>query len=100
MRTADFDYELPPELIAQQPAEPRDSSRLMVVRRSTAAIEHTRFRELPGLLAPGDLLVVNDTRVMAARLSGRRDPTGGAVEALLVREAGPRRWQANSTGIP
>ena len=94
LRTADFDYVLPPGRIAQVPAEPRDSARLMVVRIAAQAFEHHRFSDLPGLLERGDLLVVNDTRVMAARLRGRRIPTGGAVEALLLRQTGPRRWQA------
>ena len=93
MRTADFDYELPSELIAQQPAEPRDSARLMVVRRSSGAIEHRVFRELPGLLRAGDLLVVNDTRVMAARIFGVRPDTGGSVEALLLRHVGGDAWE-------
>lgn len=107
MRTADFDYHLPPELIAQQPADPRDASRLMVIHRPEGrgeeggassgrepALEHRVFRELPGLLRPGDLLVVNDTRVMAARLYGRREDTGGRVEALLVRPITDVRWEA------
>jgi len=93
MLTADFDFDLPPELIAQQPAEPRDSARLMVLRRSQQTIEHRRFSELPELLAPRDLLIVNDTRVMAARLHGVRPDTGGAVEALLVRPLTDTRWQ-------
>lgn len=94
MRTSDFDYDLPPELIAQQPAEPRDSARLMVIRRAGASIEHHRFSDLPSLLTPGDLLVLNDTRVMAARLRGRRSDTGGAVEALLIRPFSDARWEA------
>ncbi|MGD9933177.1 MAG: tRNA preQ1(34) S-adenosylmethionine ribosyltransferase-isomerase QueA [Dehalococcoidia bacterium] len=93
MLTADFDYELPGELIAQQPAEPRDSARLMVVRKSAGTIEHRAFRELPELLNAGDLLVVNDTRVMAARIFGVRPETGGAVEALLLRHTGDDAWE-------
>ena len=93
MRTRDFDFGLPQELIAQQPAEPRDSARLMVLRRSTQTIEHRIFRDLPELLMPRDLLVVNDTRVMAARLFGVRPDTNGAVEALLVRPFTDRRWE-------
>src|SRR5688572_22309847 len=94
MRTADFDYELPPELVAQEPATPRDSARLMVVPRAGGPVEHRVFRDLPSLLRPGDLLVVNDTRVMAARLFGRREDTGGQVEALLVRPMTDTRWEA------
>jgi S-adenosylmethionine:tRNA ribosyltransferase-isomerase len=94
MRTADFDYALPDELIAQAPAEPRDSARLMVVRREAASIEHRTFADLPDLLGRGDLLIVNDTRVMAARIRGRRVPSGGTVEALLTRRRGPRTWEA------
>lgn len=93
MRTADFTFDLPEHLIAQAPAEPRDSARLMVLRFTTREIEHRTVRDLPGLLSPGDLLVVNDTRVMAARLFGRRVDTGGAVEALLVRPFTDVRWE-------
>lgn len=93
MRTADFDFVLPLELIAQQPAEPRDAARLMVLRRAAQTISHHIFSELPGLLDRGDLLVVNDTRVMAARLFGRRPETGGHVEALLVRPMTDTRWE-------
>ena len=94
MRTSDFDYELPPELIAQTPVEPRDAARLMVLHRPERRIEHRVFRELPEILGAGDLLVVNDTRVMAARLFGRRADTAGKVEALLVRPLTERRWEA------
>lgn len=93
MRTDDFVYELPEELIAQVPAEPRDAARLMVLDRATQGIEHRVVRELPELLRPGDLLVVNDTRVMAARLFGRRVETGGMVEVLLVRPFTDTRWE-------
>jgi S-adenosylmethionine:tRNA ribosyltransferase-isomerase len=93
VRTADFAFDLPPELIAQQPAEPRDSSRLMVLRRAERSISHHHFRDLPDLLAPTDLLVVNDTRVMAARIFGHRADTGGRVEALLVRPLTDVRWE-------
>ena len=93
MRTADFDYQLPRELIAQEPAEPRDASRLMVVDRTSGAVNHQHFRDLPSLLREGDLLVVNDTRVMAARLLGRRVDTGGAVEVLLVRPLTDLAWE-------
>ncbi|MBI2764602.1 MAG: tRNA preQ1(34) S-adenosylmethionine ribosyltransferase-isomerase QueA [Chloroflexi bacterium] len=93
MRTDDFRFELPAELIAQAPAEPRDSARLMVLRRAARTIEHHVFRDLPRLLNPGDLLVVNDTRVMAARLFGARLDTGGAVEVLLVRPFTDTRWE-------
>jgi len=94
MRTDDFTFELPPELVAQQPATPRDASRLMVLRRNAGSLSHHIFRDLPQLLSPGDLLVVNDTRVMAARLHGHRDETGGVVEALLVRPLTDCRWEA------
>lgn len=93
MRTADFNFDLPPGLIAQQPAELRDSARLMVLRRAAKSLEHRRFADLPALLARGDLLVVNDTRVMAARLFGSRPATGGRVEALLVRPFTDTRWE-------
>lgn len=93
MRTADFDYELSMDLIAQEPVEPRDASRLMVLGRASRSIEHRHFRDLPYLLKTGDLLVVNDTRVMAARLFGVRPDTGGHVEALLVRPLSDRCWE-------
>lgn len=93
MRTADFDFDLPHELIAQQPAEPRDASRLMVLRCASQTIEHRVFADLPELLDPGDLIVVNDTRVMAARLFGARPDTGGKVEVLLVRPFSDVRWE-------
>lgn len=79
-----FDYDLPPELIAQQPLPERDASRLLVLDRATGAVCHRAFRDLPDLLAPGDLLVVNRSRVFPARLLGRR-AKGGAAEVLLVR---------------
>jgi S-adenosylmethionine:tRNA ribosyltransferase-isomerase len=93
MRTADFDYDLPLALVAQAPAAPRDAARLLVMRRGVSGVEHRVFHELPELLTPGDLLVLNDTRVMAARLHGRRPETGGAVEVLLVRPLGDLRWE-------
>lgn len=83
MLVSEFDFELPEELIAQE-AAPRGASRLMVLDRRTGALQHSTVAELPVLLAPGDLLVVNDTRVFAARLLGRRVPSGGAVECLLL----------------
>ena len=93
MRTGDFDYELPPELIAQTPAEPRDSSRLMVVDRAAGSIEHRRFRDLPGYLREGDVAVFNDSRVFPARLYGR-SASGGRVELLLLRRMEPGVWRA------
>lgn len=81
-----FDYHLPDHLIAQHPAARRDAARLLVVRRATGAVEHRVFADLPELLAPGDLLVLNDTKVLPARLVGRREATGGRWEALFLRE--------------
>ena len=92
--TADYDYELPPELIAQTPAEPRDSSRLLVLDRATGRRQHTHFREIGSFLRRGDLLVLNDSRVLTARLRGHRLPSGGRVEALLLRERAPGQWEA------
>lgn len=94
VKISDFDYTLPEMAIAQHPVEPRDASRLMVVRRDTGHIEHRRFSDLPGYLAPEDVLVVNRTRVMPARLRGVRAETGGRVELLLVREEVPGVWEA------
>ena len=91
MRTADFDYALPPELIAQHPIEPRDHARLLVVRRGDGSLEHRRFFDLPALLQPGDLLVANDSRVIPARLRTRKS-TGGAVELLLLRRTEAGWW--------
>lgn len=98
LRTDDFDYDLPPEYIAQSPAEPRDSARLMVLDRATGAITHAVFRDLGRFLQPGDLLVVNRTRVIPARLFARKVPTGGKVELLLLRREGPGVWQAMVRG--
>ncbi|MGE5674816.1 MAG: tRNA preQ1(34) S-adenosylmethionine ribosyltransferase-isomerase QueA [Mycobacterium leprae] len=93
MRLSDFDFELPEELIAQRPVEPRDSSRLMVVRRSGGAFEHRHFRDLVEYLKPGDALVVNETRVMPARLMGAREGSGGAIEVLLLKRLERDRWE-------
>jgi S-adenosylmethionine:tRNA ribosyltransferase-isomerase len=90
---SDFDFELPPELVAQTP-RPRGSSRLLVLDRAASGTRDTTVRDLPRLLAPGDVLVVNDTRVFPARLLGRRDPSGGAVECLLIAPAGDGGWEA------
>jgi S-adenosylmethionine:tRNA ribosyltransferase-isomerase len=93
MLTSELDYDLPPDLIAQHPAPQREQSRLLVYRRATGAIEHRRFAELPGLLDPDDLVVANTTRVVPARLHGRR-ATGGAVELLLLEARDDGAWEA------
>jgi S-adenosylmethionine:tRNA ribosyltransferase-isomerase len=93
MLTSELEYSLPEELIAQEPVEPRDQSRLMLLRRSDGAVAHHRFVELPELLRPDDLLVFNNTRVLHARLYGQKE-SGGRVEALLLREVSPNLWQA------
>ena len=94
MHTSDFDYHLPPELIAQTPLEPRDSSRLLVLDRRTGITDHRRFTALPGYLRPGDLMVFNQSRVIPARLFGVRDDNGGRVELLLLRREADRVWEA------
>jgi S-adenosylmethionine:tRNA ribosyltransferase-isomerase len=94
LNTSDFDYDLPPERIAQTPIEPRDASRLMVLDRATGAIEHRRFREIGDYLQPGDVLVFNDTRVIPARLYGRKIPSGGKVELLLLARREAQVWEA------
>jgi S-adenosylmethionine:tRNA ribosyltransferase-isomerase len=94
VRAADFDYDLPPGAIASRPVEPRDAARLLVVDRAGDALAHRLFRDLPDLLDPGDLLVVNDARVIPARLLGRREGTGGEVEVFLLRATGDRTWRA------
>jgi S-adenosylmethionine:tRNA ribosyltransferase-isomerase len=93
LRLEQFDYELPQHLIAQEPATARDQSRLLVVRRAEQALGHHRFADLPDLLTPGDLLVLNDTRVLHARLLGRRARTGGKWEGLFLREQGDGSWE-------
>jgi len=92
IRTSDFEYPLPPELIAQEPLPERDASRLLWLDRSSATLQHRAFRDLPELLRPGDLLVLNDTRVLPARLVGTR-VGGGAAEVLLLREVGAGEWE-------
>src|SRR6185295_372438 len=94
MPTTDFDYDLPPEFIGQRPAEPRDASRLMVLDRTSGAITHTHFRDIGRFLRPGDLLILNNTRVIPARLFGRKDRTGGKAELLLLKRLAPRTWEA------
>ncbi|MCX7827408.1 MAG: S-adenosylmethionine:tRNA ribosyltransferase-isomerase, partial [Verrucomicrobiae bacterium] len=93
MKTSDFDYRLPPDLIAQQPLAQRDAARMLVLDRARGATEHRRFADLPVCLRAGDLLVLNDTKVIPARLLGRK-PTGGQIELLLVEELSPLRWLA------
>jgi S-adenosylmethionine:tRNA ribosyltransferase-isomerase len=101
MRIDEFDYDLPPELIAQTPVEPRDYSRLLVVHRDTGELEHRHFYDLPEYLAAGDLLVANESKVLPARLLGEKVGTGGRVEVLLLRPvvqpeeqgAEPRVWE-------
>ncbi|HEU4448495.1 MAG TPA: tRNA preQ1(34) S-adenosylmethionine ribosyltransferase-isomerase QueA [Gaiellaceae bacterium] len=93
MRTAELDYDLPPELIAQRPAGRRDESRLLVHERGSGRTRHRRFRDLPAELPAGALVVVNDTRVVPARLRLRR-PTGGQAEVLLLEPLGEGLWEA------
>ncbi|TLM97429.1 MAG: tRNA preQ1(34) S-adenosylmethionine ribosyltransferase-isomerase QueA, partial [Actinobacteria bacterium] len=93
MRTDDFDYDLPSGLIAQQPASPRDACRLLVLDRASGQIDHRTFSDLPEYLRDGDLLVVNETRVMPARLKGVKDETGGSAEVLLLRERYESAWE-------
>jgi S-adenosylmethionine:tRNA ribosyltransferase-isomerase len=95
MKKSDFWFDLPPELIAQTPAEKRDMSRLMRLDRKTGETAHYIFHDLPDLLSQGDCLVINDTRVLPARLLGRRT-TGGAVELVLLRDLGGGRWECLS----
>ena len=92
MKTHDFWYDLPEELIAQTPLERRDGSRLMVLNRETGEVTHRHFYDILDYLNPGDCLVMNDSRVLPARLMGHR-PTGGVVEVLLLRDLGDKRWE-------
>ncbi len=94
MRLSELHYDLPPELIAQEGVEPRDSSRLLVVHRQSGKLEHRIFTEIIEYLRPGDLLVANESRVIPARLFGRKIPTGGKVEVLLLRQLDKTRWQS------
>ncbi len=94
MHISAFDYDLPPELIAQEPARPRDASRMLVLRRRGGEVEHRRFGDLPDLLDPDDVVVLNDTRVMRARLHGRREPGGGKAEVLLLSARANGLWEA------
>ena len=94
MHISDFDYELPEELIAQQPLPERDASRMLVVNRATQTLEDGHFVSLPDYLRAGDCLVLNNTKVFPARLLGHRLPTGGSVEILLLREIEAGKWQA------
>jgi S-adenosylmethionine:tRNA ribosyltransferase-isomerase len=91
---AEFDFNLPSDLIAQEPPAERGASRLLVLNRSSGDVQHRAFADLPSLLSPSDLLVVNDTRVFRARLLGRRLPGGGAVECLLLRRLDSETWEA------
>lgn len=93
MYTEDFDYDLPSGSIAQAPVEPRDGCRLLVVDRASGQIDHRTFADLPDYLREGDLLVVNETKVLPARLTGVKDESGGAVEVLLLRERYENAWE-------
>ncbi len=94
MKTSEYDYQLPQQYIAQTPVEPRDASRLMVVHRATGQIEHRIFRDIGDYLRPGDLLVLNQTRVIPARLFGHKARTGGEVELLLLNKRDEHTWEA------
>ena len=93
MKTSDFDYHLPKSSIAQTPAEPRDSSRLLILNRATGDVEHKTFRDLSLILRPDDLLVLNRTRVIPARIFAKKE-TGGRVELLLLRRRDSLTWEA------
>jgi len=93
LKTFDFDYDLPVEFIAQVPVEPRDASRLLVLHRESDQVEHATFRQLRSYLRAGDLLVLNETRVLPARLFARKVPSGGRVEILLLRRVDDFTWE-------
>jgi S-adenosylmethionine:tRNA ribosyltransferase-isomerase len=94
VQTSEFDYDLPAEFIAQTPAAPRDSARLLILDRRTGGLQHRLFRDLPEYLSPSDVLVLNETRVLAARLRGRKLPSGGQAEVLLLNRVQDRNWEA------
>ena len=98
MKTSDFDYHLPPERIAQTPVEPRHASRLLVLNRALEPLEHTTFWEIERFFRPGDLLVLNQTRVIPARVYARKLPTGGRVELLLLRREDDVTWEVLAGG--
>ena len=93
MQLADFQFPFDPSLIASHPARPRDQARLLAVSKGTGSIRDHRILDLPHLLNPGDLVVVNNTKVIPAKLSGTKSPTGGKVELLVVRSHGQDRWE-------
>ena len=93
MKTADFYYDLPEELIAQTPVEPRDSSRMLVMDRITGRLEHRHFYDIADYLREGDCLILNDSRVLPARIYGIKNGTGANVEFLLLRHIGNKRWE-------
>ena len=99
VKTSDYEYELPPELIAQEPAAERDACRLLVMDRTTGALEDRVFRDIVEYVNPGDLFVVNETRVLPARLLGAKRGTGGAAEVLLLREVFDREPKAAHTAV-
>jgi S-adenosylmethionine:tRNA ribosyltransferase-isomerase len=94
LRLSSYSYDLPSELIAQTPIEPRDAARLLVLDRSSGAVQHRHVRDLPLLLTPGDLIVANRSRVLPSRLIGRKLPSGGRVELLLLRPLAQHIWEA------
>src|SRR3954464_13719366 len=99
MDVREFDFDLPPQLIAQEPPRERGGSRLLHLDRASGAIQHTHITALPDRLRAGDLVVVNDTRVFPARLLGRRVPSGGAVECLLVARVGSDTSPTRRRGV-
>jgi len=93
IKTSDFYFELPPELIAQTPIAQRDASRLLALQKDSGEIRHMHFHDLPTLLRPGDCLILNDSRVLPARLIGQRYPSGGAAEVVLLVDRGDKVWE-------
>ena len=93
MKTSDFNYDLPQELIAQDPLEDRSSSRLMVLDKETGKVEHHVFKEIIDYLNPGDCLVINDTKVIPARLIGAKEETGAKIEVLLLKRGADDVWE-------
>lgn len=93
MKTSDFMYDLPESSIAQSPIEPRDHSRLMVLNKGSEVIEHRHFYDVIDYLNPGDVLVINDTRVIPARLLGQKIPSGAACEVFLLKQLAPKKWE-------
>ena len=94
MQTDEFDYVLPPDRIAQHPAPRRQDARMLIVDRLSGCLEHRQFNDFPSFLEPEDMLILNDTRVIPARMAGQKHPSGGRVEVFFLEDQGDEKWEA------